>query len=150
MHLAQLNIGKVRCNLESPEMADFVNNLDPINAIAEQSPGFIWRLKDESGDATNIEVENTPDIIVNMSVWESVESLKNFMFKTHHIDFLKRKKEWFLPLSEASYVLWWIPKGHIPTLQEAIAKLDHLRENGESQDAFSFKSSYPKPELENH
>ena len=92
MHLAQLNIGKVRFNLESPEMADFVNNLDPINAIAEQSPGFIWRLKDESGDATNIEVENNPDIIVNMSVWESVESLKNFMFKTHHIDFLKRKK----------------------------------------------------------
>ena len=83
MHLAQLNIGKVRFNLESPEMADFVNNLDPINAIAEQSPGFIWRLKDESGDATNIEVENNPDIIVNMSAWESVESLKNFMFKTH-------------------------------------------------------------------
>ena len=85
MHLAQLNIGKVRFNLESPEMADFVNNLDPINAIAEQSPGFIWRLKDESGDANNIEVENNPDIIVNMSVWESVESLKNFMFKTHHM-----------------------------------------------------------------
>ncbi len=72
------------------------------------------------------------------------------MFNTHNIYLLKRKKEWFLPLSEASYVLWWIPKGHIPTLQEAITKLDHLRENGESQDAFSLKSSYPKPELENH
>lgn len=146
MHLAQLNIAKVRFDLESPEMSDFVNNLEPINAIAEKGPGFIWRLKDETGDATGIEVENNPDIIVNMSVWESVESLKNFMFKTHHIDFLKRKKEWFIPLGEASYVLWWIPEGHIPTVQQAMAKLEHLRQNGETQEAFSFKGNYAKLE----
>lgn len=147
MHLAQLNIGKVRFDLESPEMADFVDNLEPINAIAESSPGFIWRLKDDSGDATNIEVENNPDIIVNMSVWESVEALKNFMFKTHHIDFLKRKKEWFVPIKEDSYVLWWVPEGHVPTVQEAMDKLEYLRQYGETQEAFSFKSSFANPEL---
>ena len=147
MHLAQLNIAQTRFDLESPEMADFVNNLEPINTIAENSPGFIWRLKDETGDATSIEVENNPDIIVNMSVWDSVESLKNFMFKTHHIDFLKRKKEWFIPLGKASYVLWWIPVGHTPTIQEAMGKLEYLRQHGESQEAFSFKGNFAKPEL---
>lgn len=147
MHLAQVNIGKVRFGLESPEMADFVNNLEPINAIAEKSPGFVWRLKDESGDATNVKVEDNPDIIVNMSVWENVESLKHFMFKTHHISFLKRKKEWFVPMAEASYALWWVPKGYIPTVQEAMTRLEHLRKHGESKEAFSFKSNYAKPDL---
>ncbi len=142
MHLAQLNIAKTRYDLASPEMADFVNNLDPINTIAEGSPGFVWRLQDESGDATSIKVEDDPDIIVNMSVWEDSESLKNFMFKTHHIDFLKRKKEWFIPLSQASYVLWWVPEGHIPTVSEAMEKLRHLRIHGESPEAFSFKSKF--------
>ena len=145
MQLAQLNIGKVRFNLESPQMAGFVDNLEPINAIAESSPGFVWRLKDDSGDATNIEVENNPDIIVNMSVWESVEALKQFMFKTHHIDFLKRKKEWFVPIKEDSYVLWWVPEGHTPTVQEAMDKLEYLRQHGETPEAFSFKSSFAKP-----
>lgn len=142
MHLAQLNIGKTRFSLESSEMADFVNNLDPINAIAESSPGFIWRLKDESGDATNIKIDDDPDVIVNMSVWEDVASLKQFMFKTHHIDFLKRKKEWFEPMTEDSYVLWWVPQGHIPTVEEAFDRLQHLRDNGESPYAFSFKRSF--------
>jgi hypothetical protein len=147
MHLAQLNIGKTRFNLESDEMAEFVNNLEPINAIAESSPGYIWRLKDDSGDATNIEVENNPDLIVNMSLWDNVESLKNFMFKTHHIDFLKRKKEWFVPTTEASYVLWWVQEGHIPTVQEAMEKLEYLRQNGETPEAFSFKREFAKPDL---
>ncbi|MGQ8363834.1 DUF3291 domain-containing protein [Glaciecola sp. 1036] len=124
---------------------EFVNNLDPINAIAESSEGFVWRLQDDSGDATDISVEGHPDIIVNMSVWENVESLKSFMFKTHHIDFLKRKKEWFKPIKQASYVLWWVPNGHIPTVQEAFEKLDYLRAHGESSQAFSFKSNFKHP-----
>ncbi|MDM7861261.1 DUF3291 domain-containing protein [Alteromonas sp. ASW11-36] len=134
-------------DLESPEMADFVNNLDPINAIAERSPGFIWRLQDESGDATCIEVEDAPDIIVNMSVWENLDVLKNFMFKTDHIDFLKRKKEWFVSMGEDSYVLWYVPEGHIPTLAEAMEKLEYLRRNGESPQAFSLKSRYTPQDL---
>ncbi len=147
MHLAQLNIGKTRFGLDSPEMADFVNNLDPINAIAESSPGFIWRLQDESGDATGIEVEDAPDVIVNMSVWENLDALKDFMFKTHHIDFLKRKKEWFVPMDEDSYLLWYVPEGHIPTLAEAMEKLEYLRQNGESPQAFSMKSRYTPQDL---
>lgn len=142
MHLAQLNIAEIRFDLESPEMADFVNNLEPINAIAESSPGFVWRLKDDGGDATNIRVDGDPDIIVNMSVWQDVESLKNFMFRTHHIDFLKRKKEWFHSTAEDTYVLWWVPIGHIPTIEEATTKLHHLRQHGESPAAFSFKSNF--------
>ena len=140
MHLAQLNIARPKYPMDSEGMAEFVNNLDPINAIAESSPGFIWRLKDESGDATGIRIFNDPDYIVNMSVWQSPEALKQFMFKTHHIDFLKRKKEWFEPLDGAGLVLWWIEEGHIPTIAEAEERLLHLRHNGETEFAFSFKS----------
>ena len=145
MHLAQLNIAKAKFSLESPEMADFVNNLDPINAIAESSSGFIWRLKDESGNATDIQIDGSPDIIVNMSVWENVDSLKAFMFKTYHVDFLKRKKEWFEALNSASYVLWWVPIGHIPDIDEAFGKLEYLRQHGASELAFSFAKLFDAP-----
>ena len=145
MHLAQLNIAEPKFSLDKPEMADFVNNLEPINAIAEQSAGFIWRLKDDSGDATNIKVDANPDIIVNMSVWENQASLKDFMFKTLHRDFMRRKNEWFYPPEQNTYVLWWIEDGHIPTIAEAIERLTLLREQGESPEAFSFKSSFPAP-----
>lgn len=141
-HLAQLNIAKTIAPMESEQLKDFVDGLDPVNGTAEASPGFIWRLKDESGNATNIVAFDDPDILVNMSVWESVESLKNFMFKTHHIDFLKRKKEWFAPMQQANYVLWWVPVGHEPTPQEAMERLEYLREHGESPHAFSFKKTF--------
>lgn len=144
-HLAQLNIGKTVGDMESPEMEVFANNLDPINAIAESSEGFVWRLKDESGNATNITPYEDPHIIVNMSVWESVEDLKNFMFRTHHAEFLGRRKEWFVPMAEATYVLWWIPVGTTPTIEEAKAKLERLNEIGESQEAFSFKRVFGPP-----
>lgn len=146
MHLAQLNIAKPKFPMDAPEIADFVNNLVPINAIAEASDGFVWRLQDESGDATDIRVQEDPDIIVNMSVWENIESLKNFMFRTHHIDFLKRKKEWFHNLREESYVLWWIPVGHTPSIEEAMERLEHLRKHGDSPFAFSFKSNFSAQE----
>jgi hypothetical protein len=145
MHLAQLNIATPKYPMDSPELRDFVNNLDPINAIAELSPGFIWRLKDDSGDATDIRIDGEPDLLINMSVWADVESLKHFMFKTHHIDFLKRKKEWFHTPNQATYVLWWVAEGHIPSLDEAMSKLQHLRKHGDSADAFSFKSTFSAP-----
>lgn len=141
MYLAQLNIAKLLAPIDSPQLKDFVDNLDPINAIAEESAGFIWRLKDESGNATSIEGFDDPAIIANMSVWTSVETLKQFMFKTHHINFLKRKSEWFENPSKANYVLWWIPKNHIPTLEEARSKLFYMQEKGESSKAFTFKTS---------
>jgi len=142
MHLAQLNIAKAKYSLDAPEIKEFIDNLDPINQLAESSDGFVWRLKDESGDATNIQAFDDPNIIVNMSVWDSVDALKNFMFRTHHRDFLRRKKEWFHNIPEDSYVLWWVPVGHIPSIDEAIEKLEYLRKNGDTPQAFSFKSNF--------
>jgi len=147
MHLAQLNIAKAKYSLEAPEIKEFVDNLEPINQLAESSQGFIWRLKDESGDATDIQAFEDPNIIVNMSVWESIDALKDFMFRTHHRDFLRRKKEWFENIPEDSYVLWWIPKGHIPSLNEALGKLTYLRQNGDTAAAFSFKSNFSAQEF---
>lgn len=146
MQLAQLNIAKAKYDMEAPEIKDFVDNLEPVNGIAEQSPGFIWRLQDESGDATNIRVLDDPDMLVNMSVWASVDDLKNFIFRTVHINFLKRKKEWFHLDGNDTYVLWWIEDGHIPTLEEAMARLNYLRENGDTPYAFSFKSNFSAEE----
>lgn len=139
MHLAQLNIAKAKYDLDAPQIKEFVDNLEPVNSIAEQCDGFIWRLQDENGDATNIKAFSDPKMIVNMSVWASVNALKNFMFKTHHRDFLRRKTEWFENTSEHNYVLWWVPEGHTPSLEEALEKLTLLREHGESDQAFSFK-----------
>lgn len=145
--LAQINIGKAKGPMDAAVMKEFSDNLDPINQIAESSPGFIWRLKDESGNATDIQSFDDPDIIINMSVWESLDALKNFMFKTHHIDFLKRKKEWFHNMSEANYALWWVALGHQPDIDEAKSRLLYLQQHGETSHAFSFKKTYTSEEL---
>ncbi|MBQ4852372.1 DUF3291 domain-containing protein [Pseudoalteromonas sp. MMG012] len=150
MHLAQLNIAKAKYALESENMADFVDNLEPVNHLADLSEGFIWRLQDETGDATQIKAFSDPKIILNMSVWASTDALKHFMFKTHHKSFLSRKKEWFHQLPEQSYVLWWIPTGHIPTVEEAVDKLMYLRKNGDTPYAFTFKSLFSSTEYETH
>ncbi|PMG44831.1 hypothetical protein BCU90_20080 [Vibrio lentus] len=142
MKLAQLNIALAKYALDAPEIKDFVDNLDLVNGIAESSGGFVWRLKDESGDATNIKAFDDPNMIVNMSVWDSVDSLKNFMFRTHHRDFMRRKNEWFHRLAEDTYVLWWVEDDHIPSLDEAIERLDHLREVGDTPYAFTFKTNF--------
>ncbi len=142
MHIAQLNIAQAKAPLDTPVMKDFVDNLEPVNAMAESSEGFIWRLKDEEGDATKIPIFNDPSLLVNMSVWASVESLKHFIFKTHHLTFLQRKGEWFEKMPMANQVLWWIQEDHIPTVAEAEQRLIYLRENGESPYAFSFRSKY--------
>lgn len=144
MKLAQLNIAKAKYSLDAVEIKDFVDNLVAINAIAEQSPGFIWRLKDESGDATHIQVFDDPDLLVNMSVWDSVESLKDFMFRTHHREFMRRKSEWFYASADATYVLWWVAENHTPDIQEAVSRLGHLRLHGATAYAFDFKTSYSK------
>ena len=147
MQLAQLNIAHAKYSMDATEIKDFVDNLELVNRIAEASEGFVWRLQDESGDATNIKLFDDPNMIINLSVWQSVESLKHFMFKTHHRDFMRRKSEWFYALSEASYVLWWIEDGHIPSPQEGLERLQHLRENGESPYAFSFKLKFAAVEV---
>jgi hypothetical protein len=139
MHIAQLNIAKMLGPIDSPIMADFVNNLEGINALAEESDGFIWRLTGEEDNATAIQVFDDMSIIINMSVWRDVDALKNYVYKTAHAEIMKRKKEWFSKMDSMHMVLWNIPEGNIPSPAEAKERLAYLNENGESDYAFTFK-----------
>lgn len=146
-HLAQLNIVKLREPLLSPSMADFVNNLDRINALAEQSSGYVWRLKDDiGGNATAIRPFGD-DIIVNMSVWTDIAALREYTYKSAHTEILRRRREWFDPMPEAFMVLWWVSEGHNPTVEEAAERLAHLRQFGPTEKAFTFKENFPAPEI---
>lgn len=142
--LAQLNIARLKAPLDSPLLADFVANLDRINALAEGSPGFVWRLKDEGGDATAIRPLGE-DTIVNLSVWQSIEALQAFVYRSAHVEIMKRRKEWFDAMGEAFMVLWWVSAGHRPSELEAIARLTLLRQRGPNPEAFGFKQPYPPP-----
>lgn len=144
-HLAQLNIAKMKSPLDDPIMSGFVAQLDAINALAEQSPGFIWRLQTEEGDATSLRVFDDPDILINMSVWESVEALHRYVYQSGHLQLLRDKKSWFDTLKDAHMVLWWVPAGHIPTIEEARRRLDMINELGPSPDAFSFRKRFSPP-----
>lgn len=140
--LAQLNIAHLSSPIDSPELADFVANLDRINALADQSPGFVWRLQTEEGDATGIDHFGS-DFIVNLSVWEGVEPLHDYVYRSAHIEIMRRKKEWFHRMHEAHMVLWWVPGGHRPTVEEAETRLRQLREQGPTDRAFTFKKAFP-------
>ncbi len=144
-HLAQLNVGRVVAPLDDPVMADFMNNLDRINGLAEATPGFVWRLQDDSGNATGIEVSDDPHFIINLSVWESVDALFEFVYRTGHADFLGRRKEWFEPFGKPYVVLWWVPAGTTPSAEEALRRLEMLTERGPGPDAFTFKQRFGPP-----
>jgi len=139
MQLAQLNIAQAKYSLDAPEMKEFVDNLDRVNAIADASEGFIWRLKGDGNNATNIQAFSDPNIIVNMSIWSSIAALKAFMFKTDHREFMRNKQQWFVPMKQANYVLWWVEDGELPSVDDGIVRLEHLRCYGESPYAFSLK-----------
>jgi hypothetical protein len=143
-HLAQLNVGRILAPLDSPQLADFVNQLAEINALADGSPGFIWRLVGGGGNATDLRATDDPDLLVNMSVWTSAETLFEFVYKTAHTKVMARRREWFEKMA-VMQVLFWIPAGHTPTIAEAIAKLRLLERNGPSPEAFTFKQRYPAP-----
>ena len=140
-HLAQLNIGKFRGGKGDPAMAGFFDNLDRVNAAAERMPGFVWRLKDDSGNATDIPWIGDPTFAVNLSVWESVEALEKFVWQTVHAKIYARKAAFFEKPSAPHFVMWWIEAGHIPTLAEAKARLDHLTEHGPSEEAFGWETA---------
>ncbi|PKA83883.1 uncharacterized protein DUF3291 [Ulvibacter sp. MAR_2010_11] len=143
MHLAQFNIAEALDTMESPVMADFVNNTDRINALAEKSPGFIWRFTDDEGnDSYSVRIFKSDFILVNMSVWENRESLFKFVYNSDHVEIFRRKKEWFSKMPKMHMVLWYIEEGEIPTLQEGKKRLEYLQEHGESEYAFSFKSNF--------
>lgn len=145
-HLAQLNIGRLRATIDDPALADFVANLDPINALADATPGFVWRLQTEEGNATAIRPFADDELMaINMSVWESMEALADYVYRSAHTAFLRRRSEWFERLRDVYLVLWWIPAGTLPTVDEAVARLDHLRTYGPTPEAFTFRQPFPHP-----
>jgi len=141
-HLAQINIGKILARMDSPVMAGFANNLEPINALAEGSEGFVWRLKDDTNNATSIKVFEDDFLLINMSVWKDTDALFRFVYQTQHAEYVKRRKEWFEKLSDMYMALWYIPATHTPTVHEAVEKLYHLRKHGETPLAFTFKKRF--------
>ena len=142
MHLAQVNIAEMIAPINDPVMADFVNNLDRINALAESSEGFVWRLKGDENNATAIRVFDYDFLIINMSVWEDIDTLFDFTYKTAHVEILKRKKEWFHNMKQMHMAFWYVEEGHHPTPEEAKEKLQYIREHGETPVAFTFKSRF--------
>jgi hypothetical protein len=142
--LAQLNLATVRAPLDSPIMADFVANLDRINALAEQSPGFAWRLMDDAGNATAFNPLGD-DVIINLSVWDDVASLNDYVYKSAHVEIMKRRKEWFHRM-EIAFVLWWVPRGHRPDIAEAVGRYEHLKAHGPHEQAFTFRRAFAPPD----
>lgn len=145
-HLAQLNIARMLAPLDTPTMAGFVARLDEVNALAEAASGFVWRLVGEGNDATSLRPFPDDMLIVNLSVWTDLEHLRDFVYSGDHLQVLRARKEWFSAMKEAYTVLWWIPEGHTPTVEQAKERLLHLREHGPTPFAFSFARSFA-PEM---
>ena len=141
-YLAQINIAEAQDDMDSETMQGFVNRLDEINSLADTSPGFVWRLKTEEGDATSIQAFDDPALIVNMSVWQDIETLKTFVYKSVHVDLIRDRDAWFNKILNVHQCLWWIPAGHIPSLAEGKEKLALLQTNGPGRDAFTFSKPF--------
>jgi hypothetical protein len=144
-HLAQINVARLKAPIDAPETADFKNNLDRINALAEASPGFVWRLTGEGNDATDLIAFDDPLVITNLSVWESPAALGAFVYRSGHVEIMRRRAEWFHEI-EVFMALWWVPAGHAPTVSEAVARLELLRANGPGPEAFTFREPHPAPD----
>jgi len=144
-HIAQINIARMLAPIDDPIMTEFVAQLPPINALADGSPGFVWRLQTDSGDATSIKVYDDEFIIVNLTVWESVDALHQYVYKSAHSRVLRDRKRWFEKFNGPYYALWWIPAGHLPSTEEGKERLDYLRQRQDSAYAFSFKNVFPAP-----
>ncbi|WP_433238235.1 DUF3291 domain-containing protein [Streptosporangium sp. CA-135522] len=146
MHLAQLNVAHMRAPKDSPELADFVAALDPINRLAEAAPGFVWRLKGGDGPEDVVEHDYGDHLLINFSVWESRDTLWDFTYRSAHLGVLQRRREWFLRVAEPYSVMWWIPQGHVPTLEEAMERLELLKSEGPTSRAFTLKDFYDSSE----
>ena len=145
-HLAQINIARMLAPIDDPIMAEFVAQLGPVNALADSSPGFVWRLQTEGGDATSLKVYDDDMIIVNLTVWESVEALRAFVYTGPHHGVLRDRKRWFEKFDGPYTTLWWVHAGHLPDTDEAKERLDLLRKHGETEYAFTFQHLFPQPE----
>ena len=144
--LAEINVARTQADLEDPRMEGFVSRLDAINALAETSPGFVWRLQDESGNATSFRPYDDERVIINVSVWASVETFRQFVYRSAHGEMVRNGRQWFEPASEEQIAMWWLPAGERPTLDEAVERLAQLRKHGPSSRAFHFAKPFPPPE----
>jgi Domain of unknown function (DUF3291) len=144
-HLAQINIGRLVAPLDDPKIAGFVAQLDPINALADAAPGFVWRLQSASGNATELAYNDDPFVIVNMSVWTSVEALRNYVYTSRHIEAFRDRAKWFEKMDKPHYCLWWIPAGHIPGVSEGRERLEHYQQHGPTPYSFWFSKLFPAP-----
>ena len=140
--LAQINIAVAREEMDSPVMSGFTTRLDEINTIAEDSDGFVWRLQTEDGDATSIRVFDDPLVLINMSVWRDVDSLKQFVYRSTHVELLQDREAWFTKIVQAHQALWWVPAGHQPTIEEGKERLEELQQHGPTARAFNFAQPY--------
>jgi uncharacterized protein DUF3291 len=143
--IAQANVARMRAPLEDPVMEGFRSQLERVNALADASPGFVWRLQGETGDATDVRAYEDPLIIFNMSVWASLEDLHRYVYKSDHVRPLRARRSWFLPYAGPSLVLWWIHAGRLPAVAEARAKLALLAASGPTPGAFTFREPFPAP-----
>lgn len=145
-HLAQFNISTLRQPLDHPELAGFVAGLDAINRLADRSDGFVWRLQTDSGDLTSVRPYDDPEIIVNLSVWTSVEALRAFAYRSDHLGYLRRRAEWFTPMPGEAVVAWWVPAGHRPDIAEGKDRLARVNASGPGPDAFTLRRPFPPPD----
>lgn len=141
-HLAQLNVGRILAPLDSPQLAGFVARLDEINALADAAPGFVWRFQTAEGNATALRPYDDDRVLVNFSVWESPEALHAFVYRTLHVEVMRQRRQWFEQLDQPFTVLWWVPAGHRPAVEEAIERLEHLRRHGPTPYAFTFEQRF--------
>lgn len=146
-HLAQLNIARAKGPIDGPVMASFVARLDELNALADEAPGFVWRLQSEDGDATAIRAFEDDRVLVNMSTWTSVQALRDYAYGGRHLEVLRDRREWFDGATRPYQVLWWVPAGHTPSIDEAKRKLEHLENHGPSAEAFSFQLVFEAPSV---
>lgn len=143
-HLAQVNIARMRGALEDPVMAGFVARLDEINALADGSSGFVWRLQTDAGNATYLRPYDDERIIINMSVWESIEALRDYVYRSRHAELLRQRRDWFEKLETPVVAMWCVPAGHVPSVDEAKKRIAHL--HGPTPFAFSFGTTFPPDE----
>jgi hypothetical protein len=144
-HVAQVNIGRLRAPIDDPLIADFVDALDHVNALADRAPGFVWRLQTEAGNATDLQPTDDELVKINLSVWDSVDALADFVYRSGHTAYLRRRREWFERYPKAYTALWWIPAGHVPTIAEALDRLELIEARGPTAEAFSFTTRFPPP-----
>jgi Domain of unknown function (DUF3291) len=145
-HLAEFNIARLKMPLEAAANAEFVAVLEPVNLLAEASEGFVWRLTDDGGlSSTYVVAYDDPQTIVNLTVWQSVESLKHFVYRSGHGSYFRRRTEWFEPSTDVNMVCWWVRAGELPTVDDAVKRLDHLRAYGQSEQGFLFTEPVPRP-----